>query len=147
MNSIGVFRGFSHVLAAVFNNRAQFERAWQSYKAPLNATQTVQGRWLGEWVSEVNAHHGELKCLLSKIGADQLEATFLAVFWRFLRVGYGVPLNATPTGEGFRLKGESDLGALAGGIYTYEGEVTLTAFNCSYRCKYDHGLFRMKRLD
>jgi len=145
--STGIFRGFSHVLAAVFNKRAEFERAWRAYKPPPNATQTIQGRWLGEWVSEATGHRGELKCLLSRISEDQLDAIFLATFWRFLRVGYGVRLSATATREGFRLKGESDLGTLAGGIYTYEGEVNLTDFNCSYRCKYDHGVFRMKRLD
>ena len=141
------FRGFSHLLAAVFNNRSHFQRAWRAYMPAPDAMQTIQGRWQGEWVSEDTGHRGELKCLLSRISADQLDATFLATFGRFLRVGYGVQLSATATGESLRLKGESDLGMLAGGVYEYEGEVNLTEFKCSYRCKYDHGIFRMKRLD
>jgi hypothetical protein len=142
-----VFRGFSHLLEAVFNNRSQFERAWHAYQSAANPGQTIQGRWQGEWVSEANGHRGELKCLLSRIGADQLEAVFLARFGGFLRVGYGVRLSATANGEGFRLKGESDLGTLAGGVYQYEGEVGPTEFTCRYRCKYDHGRFDLKRVD
>jgi len=147
LDSIGIFRGLSHVLAAVFNNRSAFERAWRTYSPQGNGTPSIHGRWQGEWVSEVSGHHGELKCLLSPITTDQLNAVFLASFLRWLRVGYGVLLEATESGHGFRLKWESDLGALAGGIYQYEGEVNLMEFNCSYRCKYDHGLFRLKRLD
>jgi hypothetical protein len=49
--------------------------------------------------------------------------------------------------DGFRLKGHYDLGSLAGGIYEYEGEVTLTEFKCTYRSEHDHGIFRLKRLD
>jgi hypothetical protein len=145
--STGIFRGFSHILAALFNNRSRFERAWRDYQPAADALKSIAGRWQGEWISETTRHRGELKCLLSRPDAEQLEAIFLAAFWRFLRVGYGVRLSATATGGGFRLKGHSDLGALAGGIYQYEGEVNLAQFNCSYRCKYDNGLFQLKRVD
>jgi hypothetical protein len=142
-----LFRGFSHLLAAVFNDRSQFERAWHEYKPATNAKQSIEGRWQGEWVSQANGHHGALRCLLSQINSEQLDAAFLATFGGFLRVGYGVRLVATATAQGFRLKGESDLGKLAGGIYQYEGEVNLTEFKCTYRCKYDHGVFNLHRLD
>ena len=147
LHSIGVFRGLSHLLEAVFNRRSKFERSWQSYTPRPNTMQTIEGRWHGEWVSEVSGHHGELKCLLSRIGSDHLEAIFLASFLKFLRVGYAAHLSATEAGNGLRLKGNSDLGTLAGGIYEYEGDVNPMEFNCTYRCMYDHGVFRMKRLD
>jgi hypothetical protein len=35
---------------------------------------------------------------------------------------------------------------LAGGIYEYEGELNQVRFECTYRCKYDHGTFRLKPL-
>jgi len=145
--SIRLFRGFSHALAALFNNRSAIEHAWQEYKPAAEDPQTVQGRWLGEWVSETNGHCGELKCLLIRVSPGQLEAKFLATFRRFLRVGYSALLDAVETDTGFRLKGQFDLGALAGGIYHYEGEITPAEFKCAYRCGYDHGIFRMKRLD
>ena len=38
----------------------------------------------------------------------------------------------------------ADLGPLAGGIYHYQGEAGELEFVCTYKCKYDHGIFRMK---
>ena len=83
--SIPLFRGFSHALAALFNDRSVIERAWQEYKPLAEGARTVQGRWLGEWLSETNGHFGELKCLLIRVSPSQLEAKFLATFRRFLR--------------------------------------------------------------
>jgi hypothetical protein len=42
-----------------------------------------------------------------------------------------------------KLEGDADLGPLAGGIYHYQGQADETEFVCVYRCKYDHGTFRM----
>jgi len=44
------------------------------------------------------------------------------------------------------LEGQADLGKLAGGIYQYKGEAGETAFNCTYRCAFDHGRFQLKPL-
>src|SRR5436190_16546892 len=115
--SIKLFRGLSHVLAALFNSRAEFVRAWQAYRPPAQEAESVQGRWVGDWVSEVSGHHGELKCLLTMIGPGQLEAKFLGTFRRFLRVAYAARLNAKEIPGGFQLKGQNDLGSLAGGTY------------------------------
>jgi hypothetical protein len=145
--SIGIFRSFSHILAAIFNNRAEFERAWRDYKPTTGAARNIEGRWLGEWVSDETGHSGELKCLLSRVRPNELEAKFLATFRGFFRVGYGACLGAEEMREGFRLRGQSDLGSLAGGIYYYEGEVTPGEFKCTYRGEYDQGIFRLKRLD
>jgi hypothetical protein len=145
--SIGVVRSISHILAALFNKRSQFERAWREYKPAPEANGSIEGRWLGQWASEKTRHCGELKCLLCSVRPDQLDAKFLATFRGIFRVGYGVCLGSEETHEGFRLKGESDLGTLAGGVYLYEGEVTRDEFKCHYRSEEDHGVFTLKRLD
>jgi hypothetical protein len=145
--SIGVVRSLSHILAALFNKRSEFERAWKEYKPPTGGNSAIEGRWVGQWRSEMSQHSGELKCLLSRVRPGQLDAKFLAAFRRVFRVGYGVSLDAEETGNGFRLKGQSDLGALAGGVYLYEGEVTLHEFRCTFRSEQDRGLFALKRLD
>lgn len=49
-------------------------------------------------------------------------------------------------GDSLPLKGEADLGMLAGGIYTYEGQLNSERFECTYRCKYDHETFHLKPL-
>jgi hypothetical protein len=37
-----------------------------------------------------------------------------------------------------------DIGKLAGGIYSYEGEAKEKEFNRMDRCKYDHGVFHLR---
>ena len=140
-------RGLSHILAALFNSRAEFVRAWEAYRPAVNTATSVQSRWVGEWVSNVSGHHGELKCILTIVRPGELEARFLGTFRRIFRVAYAVHLNAKDIPEGFQLKGQNDLGSLAGGIYQYEGEVTVAEFKCTYRSDHDHGVFRMKRLN
>lgn len=143
---MNLVRGVSHLLAAVFSNRAQFDQAWRSYMAKTGST-PFEGQWQGEWVSAANGHKGNLKCLLTHAGAGAFEANFRATYARFLSVAYQVVLKAEPRGAGLRLKGEADLGTLAGGIYSYEGALSDSRFECTYQCKYDHGAFHLKRLN
>jgi hypothetical protein len=136
---VGLLRNVLHVLAALFNNRADFQRRW-------NDPATPEERWQGEWVSDANGHRGALKCLLTKLRPGEYKATFYAVYARFLSVAYTVPLQGRQTAGKLKLEGQADLGQLAGGIYHYEGEADETAFNCTYRCAYDHGMFHLKPL-
>jgi len=106
----------------------------------------LEGRWQGEWISDANGHRGALKCLLTKTESGEYQATFYAVYARFLSVAYSVPLHGRQIGGKLKLEGQPDLGQLAGGIYHYEGEADKTEFNCTYRCKYDHGTFQLKPL-
>ena len=140
---MNLLRGVSHVLAAVFNDRARFEHAWRSY-IPNDPPVPFEGRWRGEWVSAANGHHGDLKCLLTQPSPGVFEASFKATYASFLSVAYRVMLKADHVGTGYYLKGEADLGMLAGGIYSYEGELSEFKFECHYRCKYDRGVFHLK---
>lgn len=140
------FRSASHLLAAVFNDRSEFEQSWNGYQDSAAGPGAFQGRWRGEWVSTENGHHGELRCLLSDAGPGRFRANFRATYARWLSVAYAVVLNAERDAGGCHLKGEADLGMLAGGIYSYDGELTPATFECGYRCKYDHGTFHLKRL-
>jgi hypothetical protein len=137
----------AHMLAAVLNSRAVFHREWKRYQAPGLATDGIAGRWMGEWVSERSGHRGELKCVLSPVSGNVYRACFYATFSLLFRVGYVTELRADKSDKQVLLKGEADLGALAGGVYRCEGELTGTAFNCRYSCKYDEGVFHLKRLD
>jgi len=141
---MNLLRSASHLLAAMFNDRSHFERAWRQYVAQADRSTTFAGPWQGEGVSAVNGHHGELRCLLSEAGPGHLKAHFCATYSRFLRVAYTVGLNAKQTDRGYRLNREADLGPLAGGLYSYNGELTQAAFECAYQCKYDHGAFHLK---
>lgn len=133
---MGLFRNISHVLAALFNNRADFQRRWSAGK---------EERWQGEWKSEANGHHGSLKCLLTRSG-DEYRTMFYAVYAGFLSVAYTVPLHGETADGKLKLEGKADLGKLAGGVYHYEGELAETEFRCTYHCAYDHGTFHLTPL-
>jgi hypothetical protein len=137
-------RSISHVLAAFFNNAWDFKRRWNLPAPPPSAANGLQGRWEGEWISEVNGHRGALRCLLRKTTPDAYEALFYAVYCGALRVSYLVPLHGHTSGGKLLMDGEMDIGRMAGGIYSYKGEADEKEFNCAYRCKYDHGAFHLK---
>jgi hypothetical protein len=141
---MGMVRKISHFLAALVSNAADFKRRWSQNAPPPTASNGLQGRWQGEWISEANGHRGALRCLLVRGEAGDYKATFHAVYARILRVCYTVPLHGQWSEGKLELEGDADLGPLAGGIYHYEGEAGETEFVCIYRCKYDHGTFRMK---
>ena len=135
------------MLAAVLNSRAAFHREWKHYELSGRRGDAIAGRWCGEWISEQSGHRGELKCVLSPVSPEVYQACFYASFSLVFRVGYMTKLNVNRTNGRILLTGQEDLGPLAGGIYRSEGEVCERDFNCHYSCKYDHGIFRLKRLD
>jgi hypothetical protein len=137
-------RKISHFLAALVNNASDFKRRWNQDAPVPCAANGLLGRWQGEWVSEVNGHRGALRCLLTRGEDGDYKAAFHAVYARFLRVCYTVPLHGQWSEGKLKLEGDADLGPLAGGIYSYQGEAGEMEFVCLYRCKYDHGAFRMK---
>jgi hypothetical protein len=140
-------RLISHMLAALFNSRAAFLEHWRQYEKSNKPPDGLAGRWVGEWICQLSGHHGELKCVLSQISPGVYRAYFYATFSRLFRVGYVTDLSAAQVDGQTRLKGEQDLGTLAGGVYRCEGTVTGTRFECHYSCKYDQGIFRLERLD
>jgi HEAT repeats len=139
-----MLRKISHVLAALVNNASDFKRSWNQDTPPPSAANGLQGRWQGEWISEVNGHRGALRCVLTRGEAGDYKAAFHAVYAKTLRVCYTVPLHGQWNDGKLKLDGDADLGPLAGGVYSYKGDASETEFICLYKCKYDHGTFRMK---
>ena len=118
------------------------------YKTALNKpipTDDISGPWEGRWLSDKNGHTGKLRAVLRPKSGDEYDAHFHATFWKIMRSSYRVPLKVDRTAGRFTLSGESDLGLLSGGVYNYEGEATPEAFFSTYKSKYDHGTFEMKR--
>jgi hypothetical protein len=140
-----VLRLVSHMLAAVFNSRTAFHREWNRCEGLIPPQESLEGRWIGEWVSDLSGHHGGLKCVLAPSGPGSVRAYFHASFSGLFTVGYVTELQTEQTAAATLLKGEEDLGSLAGGVYRCDGEVTGENFNCRYSCKYDRGVFRMRR--
>ena len=125
-----------------------FNRAWS--KAARNATpsDSIEGRWEGRWLSDVNGHTGRLRCVLTRTSSstNTYTAYFRATYWKIFRYSYKADFPFELKDHGvWQFQGDENLGWLAGGIYHYEGRVTSTNFHATYRSKYDHGTFEMSR--
>jgi len=108
-------------------------------------TQSIEGRWEGKWLSDVNGHTGQLRCLLFRETDSRYQARFRATYWKVFRFSYAVSLQFEQQETNWQFTGDEDLGKLAGGIYHYDGQVTRTNFFSTYWSKYDHGTFQLRR--
>ena len=132
-------------LIFLFTGCSTFNRDWQRAGSSATPANDIDGRWDGIWQSDANGHRGRLRCLMNKIDARKYEARFHAKYRRVLSFEYTVALDVQSANDVFKFKGEADLGRLAGGKYYYEGSASPTDFLSTYRSKYDHGFFLMKR--
>ncbi len=142
-----VLRLISHMLAAVFNSRSAFRAQWSAMETHPSRTDPIAGRWIGEWISQRSGHRGQLRCVLVPVSSELYRAYFHAVFSKLFRVAYATELKVERLNGRMQLKGEEDLGSLAGGVYRSTGEISGGNFDCNYSCKYDEGVFRLKRVD
>ncbi|MBM3877608.1 MAG: hypothetical protein FJ386_12980 [Verrucomicrobia bacterium] len=122
-----------------------FDRDWKLFAGITPAPGSVEGRWEGRWKSDHNGHNGKLRCVMLRTGTNTYTAKFHAKYQGILSFGYTVPLEMREESGRFQFTGHADLGALAGGLYTYEGHATTTNFFSTYRCPSDWGTFRLER--
>ena len=138
----------SVVFASGVAGCSSFNRDWKAAAGPAPVPPDgIEGRWEGRWRSEETRHNDILRCLVSRGTNGVYMARFHAKYWAVFHVSfsYTVPLTVKQQGDEFEFEGSANLGALAGGLYTYKGQATATNFVSTYSCKYDHGVFEMKR--
>ncbi|MEW6304572.1 MAG: hypothetical protein AB1705_13940 [Verrucomicrobiota bacterium] len=123
-----------------------FNRQWERAAAVNAPKDDIMGRWEGSWLSDKNGHTGSLRCIVKKLNENQYEFQYKAVYWKIFRYSYTVNMAVQKEEAGHRFQGEENLGKLAGGVYAYEGKIEGSQFDATYRCKYDHGTFKMRRL-
>ena len=122
-----------------------FGRDWRAASQARVIHDGMEGRWRGRWDSDSNQHGGKLRCLIERQADEKYAARFHAKYKGIFSFHYTALLEARREGNDFRFSGEADLGKLAGGVYSYEGEVSGTNFFARYSSKYDRGTFRMTR--
>ena len=117
--------------------------------APIN---DMTGRWEGLWISKASGHEDKLRALIMPVDTNHYDVKFHAAYksetFKFITVHFGYTVRMETrlgANDGVAFNGSENLGALAGGVYTYEGNATATNFFCTYKSKYDHGTFEMKR--
>jgi len=130
-----------------------FNYEWrQAAKKPVPSDDIV-GPWEGHWLSHANGHNNQLRALITPVDTNHYDVKFHAAYksetFSFITVhfGYTVRMETKPSTNGIGFHGSEDLGALAGGVYTYDGHASPTNFFSTYKSKYDHGVFEMKRPD
>lgn len=133
------------LLAVFVSGCSTFNRNWDQAANQPVAANSIAGRWEGAWTSDVNGHTGRLRCLLTRESDTSYRAQFRATYWKIFRFSYTVSLAVEERDGVWQLKGEENLGAMAGGIYRYEGQVSPTNFHSTYSSEYDHGIFSMQR--
>jgi len=135
---------FIPAIVLIGSGCSSFNREWKKVSQNHNPGSRLEGRWEGKWISDVNHHHGRLRCIASKDG-DVYRARFHAKYLKILSFGYTIPLKAEAANNGYKFRGDADLGSFAGGVYHYEGHADATNFFSTYASKYDHGTFQMQR--
>lgn len=132
-------------LVLVASGCSTFNRDWDRAAGQVPPVNSIAGRWEGAWTSDVNAHTGRLRCLMTRESDTSYRARFRATYWKIFRYSYAVSLAVEEHEGTWQLNGEENLGKMAGGVYHYEGSVSPTHFHATYRSKYDHGVFEMQR--
>jgi hypothetical protein len=133
----------THLLAPLAANCSDFKQHWE---AAARRDGTLAGRWDGDWVSIASGHRGPLKCVIEIVSEEVWHARFRAGYTGIFRACYETDFHvARLAPDRWTFSGRSDLGSLAGGLYEYDGDASSEAFTCRYKCKYDHGEFRLRR--
>lgn len=132
-------------LALLVCGCSSFNREWKRVGRQPVLPDSIVGRWEGHWLSDVNAHTGKLRCILTGEKNGIYAARFRATYMKVLNFSYTVPLQVEQRDGLWHFHGEEDLGAVAGGIYRYTGTATFTNFHSTYDSQYDHGVFEMQR--
>lgn len=147
------FRNIALLVLAMlgFCGCSTFNYEWrQAAKKPI-PTNDISGAWEGRWISRASGHKDKLRALIRQVDTNHYDVKFHAAYksetFRFITVhfGYTVRMETQPSTNGVAFHGSEDLGALAGGVYTYEGHANPTNFFSTYRSKHDRGTFEMRR--
>lgn len=124
-----------------------FQRAWKQ-AATLPQSDPVCGQWLGTWQSDANQHHGNLRCIVTppKSPGQPHQFHYHATWMRFLSGTYRAQHSVTPSGKStWTLAGQHQMPSWAGGLYTYQGQLSPSNFTANYKCELDHGTFTLSR--
>ncbi|MGH9360534.1 MAG: hypothetical protein ACRD2T_01350 [Thermoanaerobaculia bacterium] len=122
-----------------------FDRDFRSALGAHPDPEPLLGAWEGGWRSEVTGHTGGLRALITRAEKGGFRTRYRATYGCCFSFEYTVEMTVEPRGEALGFRGSADLGWLAGGVYSYEGQVKGAEFTSAYRSKSDRGVFEMRR--
>ena len=137
----GVAGGAVMLMVVLLTGCSHFDQRWNE---AANRPETgIEGRWQGKWVSDVDGHSGELRCVLRRSGPNTYLASFSGTFWKVVPFSYDSHLHGYANDSEFELDGAQDI--FPEGTFFYDGHVTSDLFFLTYRAPYDDGHFVMTR--
>lgn len=135
------------LLAGSLSSCTGWPGGWR--KARTSATADgLSGAWLGTWESSRNGHHGKLRCaVFPTADGKKWEYRYRATWAGFLCAGFTVRCTAVPEGPGrWKVHGEKDLGAVFGGLFRHEAQVSGNQMRATYSAKVDEGVMELRRV-
>src|SRR5437588_7523926 len=126
--------GFTILSLLLLTGCSRFDRDWKAAATnwqPAGHTD-ITGPWQGAWQSESHSSSGPLRRLISKISEQQYHARFAGTYLNAFHFSYDVDLTVEPHLDRLHFMGATDLGAMAGGLYRYDGNANSTDFYCTY---------------
>ena len=152
----GTFAGSKSLLsglaALMLCGCSAFNYEWRQATRKPVPVNDITGRWEGHWKSQATGHNDRLRALISQVDTNQYDVKFHAAYksetikWITIHFGYTVRMETKRSTNGVvEFHGSENLGALAGGVYTYDGSADATNFFSTYKSKYDRGTFEMTR--
>lgn len=123
-----------------------FERDWKAAQCFPVPPDNLAGLWEGNWESCTTGHHGRLRAIITRCGPNEYRARYHATFFAVIPYAYETRHSAWETPEGTQFQGQTDLGWLAGGNYSYTGAATGDRYEAYYSADRDRGIFRMRRV-
>lgn len=119
----------------------------QQYEQQLSAAPAAPaGAWTGAWASAKTKHSGAVRAVIVPAESPQrYDATFQATWGWLFRSEVQVTLVEVPTSAGVLLKGDKDLGFLAGGVHRFNGMVTGDQLVATYQSDSDRGKLTLMR--
>lgn len=124
---------------------SSFNREWREAAKQPAPAHDITGCWEGTWQNTNNTHQDRMRAILTRVSDTEYRAYFHAKYKKIFSFSYHTAFRGSWSGEEFRCHGEEDLGALAGGVYNYEGCGSPTNFYSTYSSKYDVGTFTLHR--
>jgi hypothetical protein len=122
-----------------------FPRGWSAAKR-TPPPDPVSGAWIGTWKSDVNGHHGGLRCVAARTDAQTWHFRYRASWAKVLCAGFSMNAAVKPLGrDSFRVTGSRDLGKLFGGVFSCNGTVSGDRFSARYDSVHDRGSMELRR--
>jgi hypothetical protein len=111
------------------------------------ASDSVSGYYAGSWYgSDPDKPLGNLTCTITPKGSGTWDALFTATFGGFGE--YEMEIEGQEEEEGnVVFSGSHDLGATAGGVFKWNGEIVEGEFLGSYTSQFVNGTFSMEKTE